>query len=68
MTISAVTRDLLKQMAGNTGRINDTIKVAVTYYSKRREMPDCNEYEYVEIVVKTTQTIASVLLDWCGHT
>ncbi|MHA1735070.1 MAG: hypothetical protein ACTSYX_09165 [Candidatus Thorarchaeota archaeon] len=45
-TISATTRDLLRQMAGDTGRINDVIEVAVAHYSKRREMPDCDQCEH----------------------
>jgi len=39
-TVSSTTRDLLRQMASDTGRINDVAEVTVAHYSKRREMPD----------------------------
>lgn len=42
-TVSATTKSLLNELAGDTGRINECLEEAVRYYSKRRGVPDCDE-------------------------
>jgi len=44
-TISASTRDMLNEISGESGRINDALEDAVRYYSKRRDLPDCDTCE-----------------------
>ena len=41
-TISAATRDMLNEISGESGRINDALEDAVRYYMKRRDLPDCD--------------------------
>ncbi|MGY5876921.1 MAG: hypothetical protein RTU30_14320 [Candidatus Thorarchaeota archaeon] len=48
-TISASTRQLLKDMAGETGRINDVLEEAVTFYSTRKDIPSCDQCEAMEV-------------------
>ncbi len=38
-TISATTRDMLNEISGESGRINDALEEAVRYYMKRRDLP-----------------------------
>ena len=44
-TISATTRDMLNEISGESGRINDALEDAVRYYMKRRDLPDCDTCE-----------------------
>lgn len=44
-TISASTRDMLNEISGDSGRINDALEDAVRYYMKRRDLPDCDTCE-----------------------
>ncbi|MFW9912949.1 MAG: hypothetical protein ACFFEU_10790 [Candidatus Thorarchaeota archaeon] len=48
-TISSGTRQLLQDLAGETGRINDVLEDAVNFYSTRREIPSCDECEAMEV-------------------
>lgn len=48
-TIAASTRSLLKELAGESGRINDVLEEAVAYYSRRRGIPDCDDCEMNKI-------------------
>ncbi|MFX0055004.1 MAG: hypothetical protein ACFFAX_11635 [Promethearchaeota archaeon] len=48
-TISAGTRQLLHDLAGETGRINDVLEEAVDFYSTRRDIPSCDECEAMEV-------------------
>ncbi len=48
-TISAGTRQLLHDLAGETGRINDVLEDAVNFFSTRREIPSCDECEAMEV-------------------
>jgi hypothetical protein len=48
-TISSDTRQLLQDLAGDTGRINDVLEDAVNFYSTRREIPSCDECEAMEV-------------------
>jgi len=48
-TVSARTRDLLKSLSGETGRINEVIEEAIGYYSIRRDQPDCDDCEFKAI-------------------
>ncbi|MHA1135848.1 MAG: hypothetical protein ACTSSE_05110 [Candidatus Thorarchaeota archaeon] len=41
-TISSSTRDMLNEISGESGRINDALENAVRYYMKRRDLPDCD--------------------------
>ncbi|MFX1605351.1 MAG: hypothetical protein ACFFDD_05540 [Promethearchaeota archaeon] len=47
-TISAITRDMLSELSGKSGRINDALEDAVRYYAKRRDLPDCDACEAQE--------------------
>ncbi|TFF92046.1 hypothetical protein EU546_07915 [Candidatus Thorarchaeota archaeon] len=42
-TIASKTRDLLRQLAGESGRLNDVLEEAVRYYHQRRDLPDCED-------------------------
>lgn len=42
-TIASKTRDLLRELAGESGRLNDVLEDAVWYYHHRRDLPDCDE-------------------------
>jgi hypothetical protein len=44
-TISASTRDILDEISGESGRINDALEDAIRYYVKRRDLPDCDSCE-----------------------
>ncbi|MHA1925840.1 MAG: hypothetical protein ACW974_07980 [Candidatus Thorarchaeota archaeon] len=48
-TISTGTRQLLRDLAGETGRINDVLEDAVNFYSTRRDIPSCDECEAMEV-------------------
>ncbi|MFW9864407.1 MAG: hypothetical protein ACFFET_19130, partial [Candidatus Thorarchaeota archaeon] len=48
-TISSGTRQLLQDLAGDTGRINDVLEDAVNFYSTRRDIPSCDECEAMEV-------------------
>lgn len=41
-TISSSTREMLNEISGESGRINDALEDAVQYYMKRRDLPDCD--------------------------
>ena len=56
-TISAATRDMLNEISGESGRINDALEDAVRYYMKRRDLPDCDTCED-----KTTTKLLSSLV------
>jgi hypothetical protein len=56
-TISASTRDLLDEISGESGRINDALEDAVRYYVKRRNLPDCDTCEDKA----TTKLLASLV-------
>lgn len=42
-TVSSKTRELLRELAGETGRLNDVLEQAVRYYHHRRDLPDCSD-------------------------
>lgn len=44
-TVSASTRNMLNEISGDSGRINDALEDAVRYYMKRRDLPDCDSCE-----------------------
>ena len=44
-TISSSTRDMLNEISGESGRINDALEDAIRYYMKRRDLPDCDTCE-----------------------
>ncbi|MHA3964701.1 MAG: hypothetical protein AM325_014310 [Candidatus Thorarchaeota archaeon SMTZ1-45] len=44
-TISVSTREMLNEISGESGRINDTLEEAVRYFSKRKDHPDCETCE-----------------------
>ncbi|MHA2023668.1 MAG: hypothetical protein ACTSWQ_08415 [Candidatus Thorarchaeota archaeon] len=44
-TISSTTRKMLKEISGESGRINDALEKAVRYYMKRKDHPDCDTCE-----------------------
>ncbi|UCH05316.1 MAG: hypothetical protein JSW05_03905 [Candidatus Thorarchaeota archaeon] len=48
-TISARTRELLRELAGETGRVNDVLEEAVDFFSKRKDIPSCDECEAMEV-------------------
>lgn len=48
-TISARTRELLRELAGETGRVNDVLEEAVDFFSKRKDVPSCDECEAMEV-------------------
>ena len=56
-TISATTRDMLNDISGESGRINDALEDAVRYYIKRRNLPDCDTCEDK----KTTKLLSSLV-------
>ena len=56
-TISATTRDMLNDISGESGRINDALENAVRYYIKRRNLPDCDTCEDK----KTTKLLSSLV-------
>ena len=56
-TISATTRDMLNEISGESGRINDALEDAVRYYMKRRDLPDCDTCEDR----KTTKLLSSLV-------
>ncbi len=56
-TISASTRDMLNEISGESGRINDALEDAVRYYMKRRDLPDCDTCDD-----KTTTKLLSSLV------
>lgn len=42
-TISDSSRDLLVDLTGDSGRLNDVLEDAIEYYSKRKDRPDCDD-------------------------
>ncbi|MFX1602574.1 MAG: hypothetical protein ACFFCK_03755 [Promethearchaeota archaeon] len=48
-TISARTRETLRELAGETGRVNDVLEEAVDFFSKRKDIPSCDECEAMEV-------------------
>ena len=48
-TISAQTRDLLRELAGETGRVNDVLEEAVHFFSQRKGIPSCDECDAMEV-------------------
>ncbi|MHA2065432.1 MAG: hypothetical protein ACXABY_13735 [Candidatus Thorarchaeota archaeon] len=48
-TISTDTRQLLQELAGESGRINDALEEAVNFFSKRKGIPNCDECEAMEV-------------------
>jgi hypothetical protein len=48
-TISARTRQLLKELAGESGRINDALEEAVRFYSTRKDIPSCDDCDAMEV-------------------
>jgi hypothetical protein len=47
-TISSSTKDMLNEISGGTGRINDALEDAIRYYAKRKDLPDCETCEAQE--------------------
>lgn len=48
-TVSARTRELLGELAGETGRVNDVLEEAVDFFSSRKDIPSCDECEAMEV-------------------
>lgn len=44
-TISDRTKNLLTELTGDSRRVNDVLEDAIEYYSRRKDLPDCDQCE-----------------------
>ncbi|UCE11836.1 MAG: hypothetical protein JSW61_07860 [Candidatus Thorarchaeota archaeon] len=47
-TVSASTKNLLKELSSDSRRINDVLEEAVKHYSTRRDLPNCEECDAIK--------------------
>jgi hypothetical protein len=44
-TVSEKSKDLLAELTGDSGRLNDVLEEAIEYYSNKKDRPDCDDCE-----------------------